>query len=308
MNWKKFGKNLLYPPLWVIITLVPLSTTFLIYALVFIDETNIISIISYLIAFYTLTIISVRIPNFIKSLKRLKNENKYINKFTTDVHFRMNLSLYGSLIFNIAFAIFQLGLGIYHNSLWFFSMFAYYIILSVLRFLILSYTKNYKPSEQIYSEIKRYYLCGWMLLALNLALSIIIVFVVLQNKTFYHHEIITIALASYTFFTFTFAIINRIKYKKYNSPVYTSAKNISLVTASVSILTLESTMLTTFGGEVSGKTSQIMLIFTGGAIIILAITIALSMIIKGKSKLKSLNASSKDNINSNSDDNEINLS
>ncbi len=286
MNWKKFCKNIFYPPLWVILTITPLSIGFLVFSLVFLGETSILSITSYVLATYALTVICLQIPNIITFCKRIKTENKYLNKLTTDVHFRMILSLYGSLAFNIAFAIFQLGLGFYHNSLWFFSMFFYYILLAVMRFLILSHTKNYSPTENLLAETKKYLICGWLLLVLNLALSAVITIVVLQNKTFHHHEITTIALATYTFFTFTFAIINRVKYKKFNSPIYTSAKNISLITASVSVLTLESTMLTTFGSDTSAKFNQIILACTGFVIIIFAITLAISMIIKGHKKLK----------------------
>ena len=49
-------------------------------------------------------------------------------------------------------------------------------------------------------------------------------------------------MAAYTFLTFAFAIINLVKYKKYKSPVYMSAKLISLIAGAVSMLTLETTI------------------------------------------------------------------
>lgn len=101
--------------------------------------------------------------------------------------------------------------------------------------------------------------------------------------------ITTIAMALYTFITFTFGIINLVKYRKYKSPVYSSAKTISLIAGAVSILTLESTMLTTFGTTESLLFKQIMLLLTGVAVIGFAITMALLMIIKGKKLLKNLN-------------------
>ena len=82
---------------------------------------------------------------------------------------------------------------------------------------------------------------------MNLAHSLIVFFMVYWNRTFYHHMIITIALVGYTFFTFTFAIVNLVRYRKYKSPVYSSAKIISLIAGAVSMLTLETAMLTTFG-------------------------------------------------------------
>ena len=59
-------------------------------------------------------------------------------------------------------------------------------------------------------ELLRYRLCGWIFLVMNLALSLMVFFMVYWNRTFHHHEITTIALAAYTFTAFTMAIINMI--------------------------------------------------------------------------------------------------
>ncbi|MBR0449674.1 MAG: hypothetical protein IIX30_02540, partial [Clostridia bacterium] len=85
------------------------------------------------------------------------------------------------------------------------------------------------------------------------------------------------------------AIINVVKYRKYNSPVFSASKAISLAAALVSMLTLESTMLTTFSDATMTETSQkLMLGTTGGAISIIIVVIAIYMIVTGKKKLKSL--------------------
>lgn len=289
INWKKIGLSLLYPHLAVIFCLLPISVAFLVFALVYLGTESIIAIISYLLAFYVLLVICFRIPRMIAFFKALKRENKYINKWFSDVHLRMNVSLYGSLIWNIAFAIFQLGLGFYHHSFWFYSMFAYYVMLGIMRFFLFKHTRKYKANEEAEVELKKYIVSGWLLLFMNLALAVIVFFIVYWNRTFYHHMITTIALAAYTFFTFTFAIINLVKYKKYKSPVYSSAKNISLIAGCVSMLTLETTMLTTFGGGDDPLFRQIIISLTGVAVIGFALTMAIIMIVKGNKEMKNLN-------------------
>ena len=289
MNWKKIGLNLLYPHLAVIICLLPISVAFLVFSLIYLGTESVIAIVSYLLAFYVLMVICFRVPRVIMYFKSLKHENKYIKKWFSDVHLRMNVSLYGSLVWNIAFAIFQLGLGFYHSSFWFYSMFAYYVMLGVMRFFLVKHTSKYKANEQEHIELKKYIVSGWLLLTMNVALAVIVFFVVYWNKTFYHHMITTIALAAYTFFTFSFAIVNIVRYKKYKSPVYSAAKTISLIAGCVSMLTLETTMLTTFGTSESTSFSQIILSITGAAVIGFAITMAIIMIIKGNKKLKTQN-------------------
>ena len=293
IDWKNIGLSLLYPHLAIIICLLPVSVTFLVFSLIYLGTESILAITSYLLAFYVLLVICFRVPRIIKFFKTLKHENKYMKKWFSDVHLRMNVSLYTSLIWNVAFAIFQLGLGFYHKSFWFYSMFAYYIMLGVMRFFLFKHTRKYKANEQEHIELKKYIASGWSLLAMNVALAVIVFFMVYWNKTFYHHMITTIAMAAYTFFTFTFAIINLVKYKKYKSPVYSAAKTISLIAGAVSMLTLEATMLTTFETNESPLFRLIILSLTGIAVICFAIAMAIIMIVKGNRQMKKDNTFTK---------------
>ena len=101
--------------------------------------------------------------------------------------------------------------------------------------------------------------------------------------------ITAIAMAAYTFTSLTTAIINVIKYRKYNSPVFSASKAISLAAALVSMLTLESTMLTTFGdGTMTVVAQKWMLGATGGVISALIVATAIYMIVIGTKKLGQL--------------------
>ena len=138
-------------------------------------------------------------------------------------------------------------------------------------------------------ELTKYRTCGIVFLLMNLALALIVFFMVYWNRTFEHHMITAIAMAAYTFTAFTVAIVNVIKYKKYNSPVFSASKAISLAAALVSMLTLESTMLTTFSdGTMTAVEQKWMLGATGGAISVLIIATAVYMIVVGTKKLKLL--------------------
>ena len=256
---KKIGLKLLYPHILVLILLIPISIGLLVYSMLILETTHIISIISYVLSFYTLTIVCLRIPDIIKIINNIKKENKYLILWKNDSHLRIKISLIFSFVFNVVYAIFQLFIGLYHKSFWFFSMFAYYLILALMRYLLLRHTLSNEANEKPIAELKKYCFCGWMMLILNLALSLMIFFMVYWNKTFNHHQITTIALAAYTFVSFAIAIINFIKYKKLKSPVYSAAKSINLTSACVSIITLEATMLTSFGSDMDIITRKILL-------------------------------------------------
>lgn len=289
MDFKKIGKALIYPPIAIMILLVPLATALLVYSMVFVGTETVIAYISYVLAAYTLTVWCMKIPDLIKFFKVFKAENKYAVRWLNDTRLRINVSLYGALIWNALFGIFQLGLGFHHRTFWFYSLGVYYICLGVMRFFLVKYTSRHTAGERMKTELEKYRACGWIFLVMNTALALIVFFMVYFNRTFEHHMITTIAMAAYTFTAFTMAIVNVVKYRRYNSPVFSASKAISLAAALVSMLTLESTMLTTFNdGTMSSTEHKLMLGLTGGAVCIVIVLMAIYMIVTGTRKLKEI--------------------
>lgn len=284
---KRIFKALLFPHLALALILVPLSTVLLILSMAVIGTETAIAYISYILSAYTLTIWCVKIPKLIKHIKAL-----YQKLSTTrlgDHHLRIHLSLYGSLIWNVAYALFQLGLGIYHQSFWFGSIACYYLCLALMRLSLARHMRRHGKRREIRAELIRYRTCGWIFLLMNLALTLMIFFMVYWNRTFHHHEITTITMAAYTFTSLTMAIIGVVRFGKYESPVYSASKAISLAGALVSMLTLESTMLTTFGGETTDLfTRRVLLLSSGIVISLVIIAMAVYMIVKSTTKIKML--------------------
>lgn len=296
MDWKKLGKMILFPHIAIMIILIPATTVFLVYSMVFLLPDSVIAVASYVIAFYTLVVWCCRIPYLIRFFKSFKEENKYVQVWREDTQLRVNISLYGSLLLNTAYAIFQLGLGFYHHTFWFYSLAAYYISLAVMRLFLVGHTRKYKVGERMREELIKYRACGIIFLAMNLALALIIFFMVYWNRTFVHHEVTTIAMAAYTFTSLALAIRNVVKYRKFGSPVYSATKAISLAAACVSMLTLEATMLTTFNdGTMTLGTRKIMLGISGGVISAFIIAMAIYMIAMGNKKLIALKTKEKAN-------------
>ncbi len=287
-NWKKLGRALLFPPLGIMLLLVPVATAFLVYSMVVLGTETPPAYLSYVLAAYTLTIWCVRLPKLIKSIQAFKTENRYARLWLEDVRLRMRVTLYASFAWNVAYAAMQCWLGYVNGSFWFYSMAIYYCLLAVMRALLARHMSIYRPGERMHAELVKYRICGWVFLVMNLALALMVFFMVYWNRTFYHNEIITIAMAAYTFTTFTFAIISIVKYRRYQSPIYSATKAISLAAACVSMLTLTSTMLTTFGESTTDLAfRRLMLGLIGGAVSAFIITMALYMILQSSRKLKS---------------------
>lgn len=289
MLFKKIGRALLFPHIAVLILLLPSVAAIFIYSLTIPNDTSLVRIAAYTLSFYTLTVWCIGFPNIIRFFKNIKNENKYIKIWFSDTRLRMNVTLCGNVLWNGAYAALQLGLGIYHSSVWFYSLSAYYAFLAVMRFFIVHHTLRHIPCSRMHSELKRYRVCGWILLFMNTALSGMMFYMIKGNGDMRHHEIITIAMATYTFTTLTFAIIGVIKYRKYNSPAMSAAKVISLTAVCVSMLTLENTMLNTFGNvDITPFKRSLFLSFSGGAVSVFIIVTAIYMIVASNKKIKML--------------------
>lgn len=288
MNGKKIGKACLFPPLAVAIALVPIATVLLIYAMVFVGTETVLAYISYALAVYTLTVWCVRVPRIVRRVKRFRQENAYARRWSEDVRLRVNVSLFGSFLWNAVYAAFQLWLGIRNASFWFYSLAVYYLFLAVMRFFLGRHAGKYRAGEHMRAEWVRYRACGWCFLLMNLALGVMIFFMLYFNRTFEHGEIVTISMAAYTFFTFAKAIINLVRYRKYDSPVYSASKIVGLAAACVSMLTLTSTMLNTFSDASLTSTGQKLILgLTGVGVCAFVIAMAIYMIYRATTKLKS---------------------
>ncbi len=288
-NLRKIWKALLFPHIAVMILLIPIAAALLIYSLAFLNSSSLIAVVSYVISFYTLLVWCMKLPKLIAFFKNFKNENKYLQIWTGDVRLRVRVSLYGSFIWNSAYAVFQLCLGLYHSSVWYYSLAGYYICLALMRFFLSRHTSRHLPGEQMKRELMEYRSCGWIFLVINLALSAMVFLMIYRNKSARHYEITTIAMAAYTFTTFTFAVVNIMRYRKYQSPVYSASKAISLAAACVSMITLTSTMLSSFGdGTTDSGFRTYMLAGLGAAVAVFITTMAVYMIVKANKQMKQL--------------------
>lgn len=287
MDAKNLMKTLLFPHFAVLLILLPICTAGLVYSMLVLEETDPIRIAFYVLSFYTLTIWCVRVPKIVRRVRNFKKENRYMNRWFSDVRLRTNVTLSGNVMWNGAYAILQLGLGVYHKSAWFCSLSLYYASLALMRFFLVRYTLRNKPGEKKREEWQRYRICGWVFLVLNLALSGMMLYMITKNRVTRHHEITVIAISAYTFFTLTVAILNIFRYRKYNSPVISASRAVSLTAACVSMLTLEETMLTTFGGaDMTVQTRQLFLGLSGGAIFAFILVMAIYIIVNGNKQIK----------------------
>lgn len=283
---KRWGKRLLFPPLPLSIALIPLSAVLLPCAFVWLGDRHPLSALCYAVSAYTLTVWCARIPSLVRRAKRFKRENRYMRRWSAEPRLRVKLSLLVSLLMNTAYAAFQLGLGLFHDSLWFYSLAAYYFLLVLMRILLFRDVRDPSVREDIDAEWKRYRFCGVVLAIMNVALMGIVVFISYFGRGAEHHFITTLALAAYTFTAMAVAIVSALRYRRYHSPVFSATKVISLVSAAVSMLMLETAMLSAFGDEATRAMRPTITLLTGISVCLFVMMIAVYMIARANTQLK----------------------
>ena len=290
MDWKKIGKKLLFPPVWLMVILAIISAVALTFIFVRGMEESIPAYIVYVLAFYTLTVVTIFcvmvLPKQYSTIKRKIYDNPLGNRYMTDRAFRTNISLCISFVISMLYV--GINLWSWHKlkSYWFMVLAVYYVIMAVMRFLLVRYVRIQKIGTDILGEWKRSRICAYILLLINLSLSGAVLMILYQHRGYDYPGMMIYVMAMYTFYSTIHAILDIIKYRKLGSPIMSTAKIVSLSAALVSMLNLETAMFAQFGGEMSQENQQIFIILTGAGISITVVTLSVILIAKATKEIR----------------------
>ncbi|MFC1237989.1 hypothetical protein ACFGOO_00970 [Treponema vincentii] len=188
--------------------------------------------------------------------------DKFIAAYRPNHALKVKVALYISLCINTAYYLFTAACGLLYHSWWFGTLAFYYGILGLERFFlaktlwtkILNRETEYRKSGQ----------CGFMLLILTVGLIGRIIFITHDNLTASYSGRIVYGVAAYTFYAVISSIINLIKHKRSNSPIFTACRILTAASALVSLYSLQTALLTQFKNDEAFK--QRMNAITGTAI------------------------------------------
>ena len=290
MDWKKLGKKLLFPPVWLMTILTVASAVLLVMVFLKGWEEAPIAYGIYVLAFYTLTVVSVYcsmvLPKRYKQIKQRIYENPLGNRYMTDRAFRTKVSLYVSLGINLLYVgtnVWSWHLG---RSWWFVVLSVYYSIMAVMRFLLVRYARCNTLGSSVLKELKWSRICACILLLTNLTLSGAVLMILFQNRGYDYPGVLIYVMALYTFYSTVHSIVDIIKYRKLGSPIMSTAKMVSLSSALVSMLNLETAMFAQFGADMSLRDQQIMIALTGAGISATVITLSVLLIVRATKEIR----------------------
>ena len=204
-------------------------------------------------------------------------------KLASSQRYRMILSAAVAFAFNLLYAIYHCVLGILNLSFWFIAMCAFYGILAIMRFSAVLCERNHQKSPDNDTEWFVMKLSGLLLVVLGIVLATVNYISLSQNIATQHEEIIMITIATYTFYKITVAIVKTVRQHRNLSPLLRTIRNISYAEVAASILTLQRSMLVSFGSMSTGNI-HFMNAVTGAVVCLFILILGLSMIIKIKRK------------------------
>ncbi len=287
-RFKRILYRLLFPGTAVVLLSIPVLIGSMVYVFGFGHDSEWIAYPLYIISAYALVILCAQVVQLLRSGIRARlYQNRYIRRYLTDIPFKVRVSLYLSLGVNLLYAAMNLGSGIYYRSVWSGTLAAYYVFLSVMRFLLLRYVSRQGVGRHRAAEWRRCRLCGAILLPMNMALAGVVVLVLQDNEGFEYAGMLIYIMALYAFCATITAVVNVFKYRKYDSPVLSAAKVVNLAAALVSMLALETAMLTQFdSGENPENFRQVMIGTTGAAVCAIVVGMAVYMIAHATRQLR----------------------
>jgi hypothetical protein len=225
-----------------------------------------------------------------KSINRVKTavyDNKYGNMLVTDVSLRTKISLYASLSINLIYVAFRLFSAFYYKSFWFGAEAVFYIVLSIVRFVLLRNIR--KNKGDLRHELLTYRFCGYLLFVMTATLTGVVYQMIFFGMGKQYPSLLIYAAAIYAFVLLATAIIQLIKYRKYKRPMLSAVKAINLSKALVAMFSLQVAMFASFNeGDI--LLERIMNSVFGGLVCCAIFAMAVLMVVQSFNKLKKLDS------------------
>lgn len=290
MDWKQICRKWLVLPWWALLLLTAVSTVGLVMVFSRGWDEHPVAYVTYVLSFYTLTVDCIGawgvVPGWLRKVKRKVYANQFGNRYMTDAAFKTQVSLYQSLLINLAYVAVNLLNMYWNRSAWFGILAFYYSILAGMRFLLVRYVRKNEIGTNLILELKRSRACAWILLTLNLVLSGAVLMILYQNRGFRYPGILIYVMAGYTFYITIHAVVDIVKYRKFGSPVMSTAKIISLCAAMVSMLSLETAMFSQFGGDMAPENRRIMVAATGAGVSAVVVSLSVYLIVRATKEIR----------------------
>lgn len=198
-----------------------------------------------------------------------------------DREFRALVLMSLSMVWNVVVALVKLLAGRLIHSAWLRSLGTYYLMLAMLRLIVV--LPNPLEKKDPASLWRRYRACGIALLLMNAVLLRMVYQIVNQRGGFRYPGPLIYLMAAYAFWAIISATVKLISRRRRADPRMSALQAVSLTSAMVSVLALETAMIARFGDE--ALFHRRMTAATGGVVCLVELCMALYMVGRGRREI-----------------------
>lgn len=257
--WKKFWEKLNNPPNWLTVA-ASIATVILVpMALIgmALDTThNIYAIFSWVLTFipfaYLIFLTVIAVKRLGKQFVKVADKFKFTRNLAYSYAFRSLFFGVCTIAFNIGYSIFLSITAIVYDSAWYGALAVYYILLILVRGGALAENvkaeRKYKDNPLALQRAKLgiYRYCGIMMFTLVMALSVSVVEMVAEGAAFHVPRWAIYVFAAFALYRIIMGVWQAIKATKYDDLVVRAVRYISVSTALVTLLSLQTALCVVF--------------------------------------------------------------
>lgn len=212
---------------------------------------------------------------------------QFLNRrFFTDALYRTEALLFPCLAVNLLCAAIQLMIGFAYRSVWSGALAVYYVMLAVMRVQLLKPMKHDEEEGAAVTELRRYRLCGMVLLCMTPFFASIMILVIHESRLVKYRDFTIAVLAVYAFCRTAVSFSNFLKFKRYRRPEMSAAKLISLIAAMMSVLSFVTAFIARIEGQNGAFLRKGLLGTVGGAVCVFVLFMAVYMLVYASKQLK----------------------
>ena len=205
----------------------------------------------------------------------------YIYKWKSDFDFKTFINSLGSMLVSGVFGLYNGFLGIRHASPWHSSIFIYYLLLTVIRFILINSERKAGKGEKAVDSghVRLHLFSSVLLLVQTVSLILPIRMMTVFDKPVKIGLIPSIAMAAYTTYKISMASVN---FRRKNASENRSVKilrSINFMDALLSVITLQNTLIMV-KNEGSPQSMLPLTAATSGLIWIGMMTVAVHLLIR----------------------------
>lgn len=266
----------------------PVAALFLVWAFTLAEPNHPAVYLSYVFSAYMFVVVCVRITRSdpLHAIRRIACQSTHVARYLDNRDYRAIKGAQLAFAVDTFWALANLAFGVFFGAVWYVTLAAYYLLHALMRAVLMCHIHDVETSEALRKAYKSCRICGVLITFSTLIIAGIVTLVLHQEGSFAYYDMFIYVVALYAFWSLTSAIMNFLSYRGHSNPLLFTVMNVNLVTALVSMFSLEIAMLASFGGTMDMFEQAVMIAITGAAVALINVGIGVFLVLESTKRMQ----------------------